>query len=127
MVSSGNPETGPPRDEEDVAPAEEAPAIPGRYRRQRIAVWRDEILDATELERDGVRVYYGYTYKARAGEAWIPLLRWDNANGYPHVDRYDANGVVVESVPTGEVRLAEVLTAVLRNRRELLHRPAEEL
>jgi hypothetical protein len=95
--------------------------------RRRIGIWRGEVLDVLEVERDGEREYYGYTYKVHHSDAWLPLVRWDNLDGEPHVDRYDEAGGFVEKEPTPERRLDEVLRTVNAYRRSVLTMPASEL
>jgi hypothetical protein len=48
-------------------------------------------------------------YETFAGGVWHPVIRYDTAHGFPHVDRIHADGTV-EKVPLLTSDLGEALT-----------------
>jgi hypothetical protein len=86
---------------------------------QKIFVHRDEQLAGLEI-CEGQRVkFYSYTYYVNVRDAWLPCVRWDNAEQQPHVDRYDENGTLIEQQHCREKSFKEVLKLVKIFRRNL--------
>ena len=77
----------------------------------------DEILEGVEVQESGRVRFYSYSYRIRKGGRWVTIIRWDNFEGMPHLDRYDESGTFIESRPTEEKRYEEVYTLVRSFRR----------
>jgi hypothetical protein len=86
---------------------------------QKIYVHRDENLVGVEVF-EGMRIkFYSYTYYVNVRDAWLPCVRWDNAEQQPHVDRYDETGTLIEQQHCREKSFKEVLKLVKIFRRNL--------
>ena len=97
-------------------------------RRQRIWIYREEVMDTLEIESEGRIKYYSYTYKIRGkGGKWIPAVRWDNYEQSPHVDRYDENSTLIEQKPCEIRPLKEILKLVGIFRKNLMTMDVSEL
>ncbi len=71
-----------------------------------------EILDTVEI-KDGEEVkYYSYNYKVKSDGRWKIYVRWDNFQKQPHLDKYDENENLVESEPSRDKNLDEILELV---------------
>ena len=89
--------------------------------KRRIWIAKNEILDSIEVRDKGRVRWYSYTYrfKGRKG-VWRPMVRWDNLEAEPHVDKYDENGALLEQKPCRMQDLMGVERLVLNFRRNLL-------
>ena len=86
---------------------------------QKVFIHRDEYVRSLEIS-EGPRVrYYSYTYYVNIRGAWIPSVRWDNAEQQPHADRYDENGTLIEQQHCREKNFREVVKLVKIFRRNL--------
>jgi len=95
--------------------------MPMKLTRQKIWVHRNEAVESITVEDQGKLKFYSHTYLVRArGGAWRPCVRWDNWDRQPHVDKYDASGVLVEQKPCNDKSLEDVLKLVRIFRRNLL-------
>ncbi len=88
--------------------------------KHRIWVHQNEVIDSLEIYQENKRKFYSYTYKERRGDEWYALVRWDNLELQPHIDRYDENALLVEQLPFRTVRLKEVESFVGMFRKGLL-------
>ena len=89
--------------------------------RQNIRIHRTERLESLEIRDRGRTTFYSYSYsyRTRHGE-WKPLVRWDNFNNNPHVDKYDETGALLETKTCSEKSLDEVVKLASIFRRNLL-------
>jgi len=89
--------------------------------KETILLHRNERMDSIEVRDRGRMVFYSYTYlyKSKYGD-WRPLVRWDNFEKTPHVDKYDENRALLESKPTSEKKLDDVVKLANIFRRSLL-------
>ncbi len=81
------------------------------YRRI-IDVKNGERIESLEIRKGDEMVYYSYNYKIRKEKVWKLYIRWDNYQNQPHIDRYDENENHVESIPSREKNLKEILEVV---------------
>ncbi len=77
-----------------------------------IEVKPGERVDALEIRKGDEIVYYSYNYKIKKEKGWKLYIRWDNFQNQPHIDRYDENENHVESIPSREKNLKEILEVV---------------
>ncbi|MDG6219848.1 MAG: hypothetical protein QCI38_00180 [Candidatus Thermoplasmatota archaeon] len=89
--------------------------------KESIRIHRNERIDSIQVWDRGRLVFYSYTYLylSRYGD-WRPLVRWDNFEKNPHVDKYDENNALLESKTCGEKGLEEVIKLATIFRRNLL-------
>jgi len=89
--------------------------------KQTVRIHRSERLDSLEVRDRGKIIFYSYSYvyRSRHGD-WKPLVRWDNFNNNPHVDKYDENGALLETKICPEKSLDEVVKLASIFRRNLL-------
>ena len=78
------------------------------------------------LKGDRVR-FFSYTYMVKDRGRWRPVVRWDNFQSQPHVDKYDENGGLIEQRPTMAKELKEVVNLVTIFRRNLMAMDLTEL
>ncbi|MGM0510334.1 MAG: DUF7718 family protein [Thermoplasmatota archaeon] len=71
-----------------------------------------EILDAVEIKDKGEIKYYSYNYKVKSDGRWKIYVRWDNFQKQPHLDKYDENENLVESEPSRDKSLDEILELI---------------
>jgi len=89
--------------------------------KSRIFVAKNELIDAIEVRDRGRMRWYSYTYKIRGRKGnWRPLVRWDNIEAEPHVDKYDEGGALLEQKPCQEQTLSGARRLVTNFRRNLL-------
>ena len=89
--------------------------------KKRIWVHKNEIIDSLVI-KDGPKIkFYSHTYlvKERSRE-WRPYVKWDNWEGQPHVDKFDANETLIEQKPCNEKGLEEIIKLVKIFRRNLI-------
>ena len=97
-------------------------------KRNRIWVHKNELIDSLEIFSEDKRRYYSFTYKItnRNGKE-RNLVRWDNHELGPHVDRYDEASNLIEQAPAGEKSLRDIITLVTIYRQNLLAMNLSEL
>ena len=88
--------------------------------KHRLFVQPREVIDALEIYQNQQRKFYSFTYKELRGGEWQPLIRWDNLELWPHIDKFDQNGMLVEQTPFRSVSLHEVQDFVLMFRKGLM-------
>jgi len=71
-----------------------------------------EILDTVEIKDEGEVKYYSYNYKVKSDGRWKIYIRWDNFQKQPHLDKYDENENLVESEPSRDKTLDEILELI---------------
>ncbi|MEM3396184.1 MAG: hypothetical protein QW620_07325 [Thermoplasmata archaeon] len=89
--------------------------------RQTIFIHRDEKLVLLEILEENKIKYFAYTYVARERHGnWMPVVRWDNFENIPHVEKYDENGGLIERMETEHKTRNEVIQLVTTFRKNLL-------
>ena len=65
--------------------------------RKKIWIHKNEVIVSLVIQdRSKVR-FYSHTYLVRErSRAWRPYVKWDNWEGQPHVDKFDANEILIE-------------------------------
>ncbi len=89
---------------------------------ERTTVWmrKSEKVESVRISRDEKTRYFSHTYLVRDRGKWRPVVRWDNFDSQPHVDKYDENGGLIEQKPTTAKKLKEVVNLVSIFRRNLM-------
>ena len=74
-----------------------------------------------EIWEKNRKSFYSYTYKVKNRKNnLVPLVRWDNFEKDPHVDKYDENtGALLEGKVCMEKELKEVIKVVTVFRKNL--------
>ena len=89
--------------------------------KERIWLHKDELLDSITIFTDGKLRYYSHTFQILGKRGhWHPIIRWDNHNQNPHVDKFDENGNFLEQIPSSEKPFREIVKMVTIFRRNLL-------
>jgi len=96
---------------------------------ERQTVWlrKTERVDSLRIIRDGRVRFYSYTYRVKDRGRWKPVVRWDNYDSQPHVDKYDENGGLIEQRPAMAKELKEVVHLATIFRRNLMAMDLAEL
>ena len=89
--------------------------------KQRIWIHKNEVIDSIELYHKDKRKLYSITYKV----AWkknelLPVMRWDNLDHRPHIDKYDQSGNLIEQRPTREKSLKEIADLISLFRKNII-------
>ncbi len=89
--------------------------------KQTIFIHKEEKLVMVEITEDGKLKYFAYTYLAKNRHGnWVPVVRWDNFENIPHVEKYDENGGLIERIDTEYKSKNEVKQLVATFRKNLL-------
>ena len=95
--------------------------------KQSVWIRRTERVDALRIRKDDRVRYYSFTYLVKDRGRWRPVVRWDNFQSQPHVDKYDENGGLIEQRTAMEKELKEVVNLVTIFRRNLMAMDLTEL
>ena len=95
--------------------------------KQTVWIRKTERVDGLKILKDGKIRYFSYTYMVKDRGRWRPVVRWDNFDSQPHVDKFDENGGLIEQKPTMEKDLKEVVNLVTIFRRNLMAMDLTEL
>ena len=89
--------------------------------KKRIWIHKNEIIDSLVI-KDGSKIkFYSHTYLVKERtRTWRPYVKWDNWEGQPHVDKFDANETLIEQKPCNEKGLEEIIKLVKIFRRNLI-------
>lgn len=77
-----------------------------------IQINEKEILETVEIKKEDEIKYYSYNYKVKSEGKWKICVRWDNFQKQPHLDKYDENENLVESEPSRDKSLDEVMELI---------------
>ena len=90
--------------------------------KSRVIVHKHDVVDSIEIIDRGKLRYYSYTYLAYhpRNSSWRPVVRWDNYEQQPHVDKYDEAGSLLGQMACREKTLDEVVKLVQIFRRNLV-------
>ena len=96
---------------------------------ERRTIWirKTERVDGLTIKKDDKVKFFSYTYFVKDRGKWRPVVRWDNYDSQPHVDKFDENGGLLEQKPTMEKDLKEVVSLVTIFRRNLMAMDLGEL
>ncbi len=96
--------------------------------KKRIWVHKNEAIDALEIFVNDRRKYYSFTYRQlNKNGQWRNLVRWDNHEVGPHVDRYGESSNLLEQEASGEKSLKDIVTLVSIYRQNLMAMDLSEL
>ena len=89
--------------------------------RRKVWIHRHELIDSLVVHEKSKIKFYCHTYMVdERGRGWRPYVRWDNWERQPHVDKFDANGALIEQRACNEKKLEEIIKLVKIFRKNLL-------
>lgn len=89
--------------------------------KKKIWIHKQEMIESLVVKEKSKVKFYCHTYLVNErGRGWRPYVRWDNWERQPHVDKFDANGALIEQKPCNEKKLDEIIKLVKIFRKNLL-------